>query len=61
LTAFSQVGLRCLQTVASQAIAQQLEMQDSIAQALSRRRHELGALDFDIAETRVRFERTSAT
>ena len=37
-------------------IARQLGMQDAVAQALSRRRHELGALDFDIAETRVRFD-----
>jgi exoribonuclease-2 len=37
-------------------IREQLEVQDSVAQALSRRRHELGALAFDLAETRVRFD-----
>ncbi len=39
----------------AQAMRDQLHLQDSTAQALSRRRHELGALDFEISETRVRF------
>jgi VacB/RNase II family 3'-5' exoribonuclease len=37
------------------AIDEQIRLQDEIAQALSRRRHELGALDFDDSETRVQF------
>jgi exoribonuclease-2 len=40
---------------ASPAIREQLEIQDAVAQALNRRRHELGALDFEISETAVRF------
>lgn len=37
-------------------IREQLVMQDAIAQALDTRRHELGALDFELSETRVRFD-----
>jgi exoribonuclease-2 len=37
-------------------VREQLTLQDEAAQLLSRHRHELGALDFEIAETRVRFE-----
>ncbi len=37
-------------------VREQLTLQDETAQLLSKHRHELGALDFDTAETRVRFE-----
>ncbi len=37
-------------------IREQLVMQDAIAQVLETRRHELGALDFELSETRVRFQ-----
>ncbi|MEQ1908273.1 MAG: RNB domain-containing ribonuclease [Vicinamibacterales bacterium] len=37
-------------------IREQLEMQDQVTQLLGRRRHELGALDFELSETRVRFD-----
>jgi exoribonuclease II len=37
-------------------IREQLVMQDELAQALSTRRHQLGALDFELSETRVRFD-----
>ena len=37
-------------------IREQLETQDQTTQLLGRRRHELGALDFELSETRVRFE-----
>ena len=37
-------------------IREQLETQDQITQLLGRRRHELGALDFELSETRVRFD-----
>ena len=41
---------------ARQGIREQLETQDQIAQLLGRRRHELGAIDFELSETRVRFD-----
>jgi exoribonuclease-2 len=44
------------QAAGEPGIREQLQVQDSVTQALSRRRHELGALDFDIAESRVRFD-----
>jgi exoribonuclease-2 len=34
----------------------QLRIQDELAQALDRRRHELGALEFAVSETRVQFD-----
>jgi VacB/RNase II family 3'-5' exoribonuclease len=37
-------------------IRDQLELQNGASQALARRRHELGALEFDLVETRVRFD-----
>jgi exoribonuclease-2 len=37
-------------------VREQLTLQDEAARLLSKHRHELGALDFDIAETRVRFD-----
>ena len=37
-------------------IREQLETQDQITQLLGRRRHEHGALDFELSETRVRFD-----
>lgn len=44
-----------LPAAAREMMGAQLELQDGVAQALSQHRHELGALDFEIAETRVRF------
>jgi len=37
-------------------VREQLTLQDEAARLLSKHRHELGALDFDLAETRVRFD-----
>ena len=37
-------------------IIAQLELQDRVAAQLEQRRHELGALDFEVSESRVRFD-----
>ena len=39
----------------NETMLDQLRLQDGVAQALSTRRHELGALDFELQETRVQF------
>ena len=43
-------------TRSHRACASNSRCRTRVAQALGRRRHELGALDFDLAETRVRFD-----
>lgn len=37
-------------------IVRQLELQDAVATQLEQRRHEMGALDFEVSESRIRFD-----